>query len=96
MVALHGIRGNGEYKPFVQNRVEKTQAQSEIVWRYVSSEDNPADLASHGASVSGSKLWWNGPKWLTNREEWPSNPLTSASQESEVEAKVIREILSIV
>ena len=64
-VALHWIWVGGEYRPSVQNRVAR--AHADIEWRYVSSEENPADLASLGGSVSGSLLWWNGPKWLATQ-----------------------------
>ena len=60
-VVLHWIRGEGEYKQFVQNRVNKIRAQPEISWRHVRTSDNPADLASRGGTVGGSTLWWNGP-----------------------------------
>lgn len=66
-----------------------------MVWRHVSSEENPADLASRWGSVNGSTLWWNGPEWLANREEWPPNPVTSACTATEVEVKTIREVLSL-
>ena len=45
--------------------------------------------------MSGSSLWWNGPKWLANREEWPHNLVTLASPVTEVEAKAMREVLSV-
>ncbi|XP_028415014.1 uncharacterized protein LOC114538093 [Dendronephthya gigantea] len=35
-VALHWIRGNGEYKQFVSHRVHKIQEKDYIQWRYVS------------------------------------------------------------
>lgn len=73
----------------------KVRAQSDIVWLHVSSEENPADLASHKGSVSGSMLWWNGPKWLAYRQEWPPNPMTSTSLATKVEAKAVREVLSV-
>ena len=40
-----------------------------------------------------TNLWWNRPEWLTNKEKWPLNPVTSASAASEEEAKVICEVL---
>ena len=94
-VALHWIRGSGEFKQFVQNRVTKIRAQSDVVWRHVSSEENPANLASRGGSVNGSTLWWNGPKWLANHKEWPINPVTSACPATEAKVKTIREVLSL-
>ena len=36
-------------------------------WQHVSSKENPADLASRGASpaeLRDSRLWWTGPSWL--------------------------------
>ena len=67
--ALHWIRGNGEYKQFVSNRVRKIQEKNYIQWRYVSSEENPADLGSRGGQVEeSSDQWWNGPTWLAHPE----------------------------
>ena len=90
-VALHWIRGSGEYKQFVSNRVEKIRQRPEIEWRHVPTRDNPADLASRGGGITS--LWLNGPEWLSNKENWPPNPVTSASVATEEEAKVIREVL---
>ena len=45
-VALHWIGGNGSYKQFVSNRVSKIRQHTDVKWRYVNTEENPADLAS--------------------------------------------------
>ena len=47
-VALHWIKGNGQYKQFVANRVAKIRLHKDIEWRYVPTDNNPADLASKG------------------------------------------------
>ena len=47
-VALHWIKGNGQYKQFVANRVAKIRLHKDIEWRYVPTDNNPADLASRG------------------------------------------------
>ena len=54
------------WKTYVANRVSKIQkiipASS---WKYVPTEDNPADCASRGlpaADLLNHKLWWNGPE----------------------------------
>ena len=51
-VALHWIRGGGDYKQFVTNRVQKIQDQDYIEWRHVSSKENLADLGSRGGKVN--------------------------------------------
>ena len=90
-VTLHWIRGSGEYKQFGSNRVEKIHQRPEIEWKHVPTQDNPADLASRGGGIPS--LWLNGPEWLSNKENWPPNPVTSASVATEEEAEVIREVL---
>ena len=95
-VALHWIRGNGEYKQFVNHHVRKVQGKEYIRWRYVSSAENPADLGSRGGRVDeSSEFWLKGPSWLTKESEWPVDIVTSPSKESQAEAKVIKEILAV-
>ena len=61
-VALYWIKGNGEYKQFVNHRVRKIQEKDSIQWRYVSSAENPADLGSRGGKVDeSSEQWFKGP-----------------------------------
>ena len=42
--------------------------------------------------VQGEDLWWKGPRWLAERENWPHDILTSVTPESQAEAKVSREV----
>ena len=68
-VALHWIKGNGKYKQFVKNRVDKICSKENIAWRYISTTENPADIGSRGCAVNKlGELWWKGPKWLPNYE----------------------------
>ena len=95
-VALHWIKGNGDYRQFVANRVKKIQQHSFIQWRYVRSDQNPADLGSRGGRVDKSaKLWWEGPAWLAEPESWPTDAVTAATSETQAEAKVVREVLFV-
>ena len=57
IVALHWICGNGEYLPFVANRVQKILEHNIDVRRHVPSGENPADLASRGGSVVNHNCW---------------------------------------
>ena len=72
---------------FVANWVAKIQSiiPSEN-WKFVLTEDNPADCASRGISADkllNHQLWWKGPNWLRQDEQfWPSldvTPLYNAS-----------------
>ena len=78
-VALYWIQNGGDYKQFVANRVRKIQQHNDIVWHHVPTGDNPADLGSRGGSVTNHNLWWNGPEWLANREEWPPEKMIKSS-----------------
>ena len=94
-VALHWLKGNGNYKQFVANRVRKIQEKSFIQWRYVPTEENPADVASRGAaSTKLEETWWIGPKWLSVTEQWPKDIETEPSQDTEAEAKLTKQILA--
>ena len=60
-------------KTFVANRVSQiTQLDH---WRYVRTDENPADLGTRGCTpqeLSESELWWHGPPWLSQSPEcWP-------------------------
>ena len=82
-----------KWKTFVANRVAKIQ---EIIpassWKYVPTEDNPADCASRGlaaADLMNHKLWWDGPEWLRQPENaWPSlDILSPTGEETKKEVK---------
>ena len=95
-VALHWIRGGGEFKQFVANRVHKIQEKDFIKWRHIPSQENPADFGSRGGNVrDANRLWWEGPKWLATKGNWPTDIVTSPSKESIAETKPMREIFNI-
>ncbi|XP_059223145.1 uncharacterized protein LOC131996956 [Stomoxys calcitrans] len=61
---------------FVANRVSKiVEVISPSNWSHVTSECNPADLASRGVyprDLLESRLWWKGPQWLMEScDSWP-------------------------
>ena len=90
-VALHWIRG--EYKQFVSNHVKKIQAKSYIQWRHVRSEENPADVGSRGGQIKQS--WQRGPDWLSHPENWPKDIITHPTDDTEAEAKLVKEVLGV-
>ncbi|KAK9739857.1 methyltransferase (DUF5641) [Popillia japonica] len=55
-------------KSFLSNRVSKIQSFSKpSQWRYLPSNENPADVVSPGLNpdkISDCTLWFKGPEWL--------------------------------
>ena len=88
-LALFWINGGGQYKQFVENRVQKIRAEPEITWRHVPTQDNPADLASRGGNVEFREIWWHGPEWMADREFWPPeqvfHPLERVQQKQKLQ-----------
>ena len=56
-VASHWCSDDGEYRQFTANRVRKIQGHTNLMWHYVPTSENPADLGSRGGSVTKAELW---------------------------------------
>ena len=61
-------------------------------WHYISSSDNPADIATREClpnSIVNNKLGWFGPEFLLgNKESWPEDKFVSdVTNESRSDAK---------
>ena len=73
---LHWIATEKPLLTFVENRVKEIRRHANTDFRYVSTHENPADIASRGKSASDIKsdmLWWNGPLWLMyTQHNWPT------------------------
>ena len=88
--ALFWIYNQGEWKNFVQHRVnEILRLTRKEDWGHVAGKENPADIGSRGASASElkqSEWWWEGPKWLKEgKKAWPKefNPNESSETREE-------------
>ena len=57
-VALHWLKDNGNYKEFVCDRVAKIKEKDVINWKYVPTNQNPADLGSRGCDISKIEQNW--------------------------------------
>lgn len=76
--------------------MQKIQEKHYIQWRHVSSKENAADLGSRGGEVNEtSGLWWNGPPWLAQPQNWPPDIVTSPTKETQAEEKLIKEVLAV-
>jgi hypothetical protein len=81
------------YQTYVANRVAMICDQSSAQqWRYVDTDNNPADDASRGLAVQelvNTSRWFRGPPFLWQTEDaWPNQPeIMSVDLESKVEIK---------
>ena len=91
-VVLHWSNDNVEYQQFIANRVNKMKSHQNVLWHHVPTSDNPADLGSRGGSVTNAELLWNGPTWLAEPDKWPPQIVTKASEQSDAERKIQREL----
>ena len=61
---------------FVSNRIDEIIKEDDITFRYVDTDNNPADIPTRGTTTTElmeKLLWWNGPEWLKkDPEEWPT------------------------
>ena len=73
---LHWMKSNKPLPTFVQNRLKEISSNKDIKFRYISTSQNPADLATRGLTANElihSNLWWYGPAWLNDdMTKWPS------------------------
>ncbi|CAI6372223.1 unnamed protein product [Macrosiphum euphorbiae] len=89
-VTLQWIQSDAnKWTTFISNRVSQIQSLvPRAEWRHVRSADNPADLASRGASgdqLVNDHFWWHGPSWLSEKDKWPdfNSKTTTASDATE-------------
>lgn len=90
---LKWVHTDKDLSIFVENRVQEIKKHDEIVFGYVSTKENPADIATKGTAVHklvDNHLWWCGPRWLTGpKSEWPAFPdesdeMTDLEYDSEI------------
>ena len=91
-IVLHWLSSNQKLKTFEQNRVSEIHKLTENrKWMYCPTDHNPADLLTRGIKAEEfrkSRLWDKGPDWLTNKNNYPIQPLaTSTMLLTDVEEK---------
>ena len=88
---LHWLKTNKPLSVFLANRVKEIKSLPGVTFAHVSSNDNPADIATRGQSLEEllSSIWWKGPLWLTNPvQQLPdSGYIDDSSPEFESEVK---------
>ena len=48
----------------MSNRVQKINSHHGVMWCYVPTAENPANLVGHGGHQEEADQWWNGPSGL--------------------------------
>ena len=75
-IVLHWLKSVRPLPIFVSNRLKEIRQHTQVEFRYINTENNPADLATRGKVLSELRknaLWWTGPSWLTlNETDWPT------------------------
>lgn len=102
-ITLCWIEGDHErWTPYVANRTRKISdnvREYRGCWHYVPSKQNPADVISRGTCAEkliSSKLWWNGPTFLTlGKEKWPKVPTQVSTQIPEEKEKCLLVLTAI-
>ena len=104
---LYWIYGAKKWNSYISKRLNEIhELSSQTEWSHCPGEQNPADLATRGISMSHllkSNLWFHGPEWLTNHElksnctSWKPTPSAQCLQEEKVivQTHAILEIRSI-
>ena len=71
---LNWINSKRTLGTFVENRMKEIKRDKDTKLHYISTKENPADMAGRGTGtqeLKDNKLWWHGPKWLTNsKQDW--------------------------
>lgn len=57
----------------IEKHLPEARGAGVFQFRYVPTSQNPADVASRGATLAELKqmVWFTGPAWLRNEENWP-------------------------
>ena len=94
-VALYWIKDQGEYRQFVANRIQKIRQHENVIWHYVPTGENPADVGRRGGNINHNNPWKHGPPWLSDPAQWPAQRALESTPESQAEAKVVRGIFKV-
>ena len=83
------------YRTFVANRIAVIQSlSSPEQWRHVSTDQNPADVASRGQmpnQLLQSDIWFNGPAFLwLEQDKWPIASENSNSDSTISDAELLK------
>ena len=74
-IVPHWLHSSTPLKQFIANRTKEIKALFPVaVWNHCPTDENPADLLTHGITTTQlhtSTLWQHGLQWLPLVEQWP-------------------------
>lgn len=73
-VVLHWINSTKLLPPFVTRRIKEVKQNTKLVFRYVRSTDNPADVATRTEQNPDKDKWIKGPDFLKSNEYLVNQP----------------------
>ena len=82
---LNWVKTNKPLSIFVKNRIAEIRSEPDIIFKYINTNDNPADIPIRGESVTDlkSRYSWKGPEWITSdAENWPAWNIPEATKET--------------
>ena len=77
---------------FVANRVQRIRDATTVEqWNYINTKENPADLASRGATadqIINNTAWWHGPAFLSAPQQIPLTTVNAILASDDPEVKI--------
>ena len=75
----------------MRNRVKSIKALSNGDCKYIPTKENPSHLGTRGVKAERLTRFWNeGPSWLGNEEDWPTQPIVVETKDTQVETLKIK------
>ena len=93
---LQWLHSTKSLSTFVTNRLKEIKSLGGTSFKYIPTQENPADLATRGKSLSEllQSTWWNGPSWLTKpQNQWPEYNVPEVNPQAEMKSDVKNEII---
>ena len=93
-VVLHWLREKASYKVFVADRDKKILEKRFTKYKYVPTNENPAEIGSRGCTINKlSKIWWKGFILISNPLGCSKEPHIGPTLEPQEESKILIEIV---
>ena len=92
---LQWLHSKKPLSTFVTNRLKEIKSLDGTLFKYIPTQENPADLATRGKSPSEllQSIWWNGPSWLAKpQNQWPEYSIPEVDSQTEMKSDVKKEI----